>query len=180
LIFAQRIKHSANLRVDDIPKSRKTPFIKHRSISIELAVGLVLLIFLVEGCCFSLSIIGRPMMLYRQMETKADEYAVNLSETLAVPMWDYDDEQIRRIGAGFARNEFDCRHRSYHAMSMARFTFNSTGMRGNIKLNASCDVDHIGQPIGQASFSLSLDAYRRDLNWLRNTSVFSFWLFPWW
>jgi two-component system cell cycle sensor histidine kinase/response regulator CckA len=167
-LTAQRIKFRKSL--DDIPKSRKTPFIKHRSISIELAVGLVLLIFLVEGVLLLLIYNRQADVLYRQMETKADEYAVNLSETLAVPMWDYDDEQIRRIGAGFARNDLIADIVITDVNGEIHFQFHRDA--GEHQIERVVHVDHIGQPIGQASFSLSLDAYRRDLNWLRNTSVF--------
>ncbi len=41
----------------------------------------------------------------RDLESKADEYAINLSEILSVPLWDFDDEQIRIIGEGYARNK---------------------------------------------------------------------------
>jgi len=167
-LTAQRIKFRKSL--DDIPKSRKTPFIKHRSISIELAVGLVLLIFLVEGVLLLLIYNRQADVLYRQMETKADEYAVNLSETLAVPMWDYDDEQIRRIGAGFARNDLIADIVITDVNGEIHFQFHRDA--GEHQIERVVHVDHIGQPIGQASFSLSLDAYRRDLNWLRNTSAF--------
>jgi two-component system, cell cycle sensor histidine kinase and response regulator CckA len=79
--------------------------LKRRSISMELAISLVLLVIIVEGVLLVLIYNRQAKYLYNQLESKADEYAVNLAETLAVPIWDLDEEQIRRIGEGFARND---------------------------------------------------------------------------
>lgn len=79
--------------------------LRRRSISMELAISLVLLVFIVEGFLLFIIYNRHADYLYRQLHAKADEYAVNLSETLAVPIWDLDDEQIRRIGEGLARND---------------------------------------------------------------------------
>ena len=80
----------------------KTPsLLKARSLSRELAFSLVILVLLFEGFFSFFSITVRPNSLSRELEKKADEYAVNLSEILRVPLWDYDDEQIRMIGDGY-------------------------------------------------------------------------------
>jgi hypothetical protein len=79
--------------------------LRRRSISTELSISLVLLVVLVEGFLLALIYHRQADYLYRQLQAKADEYAVNLSETLVVPIWDFDDQQIRRIGEGLARND---------------------------------------------------------------------------
>lgn len=151
------------------PAIRGIRSLRRRSISTELSISLVLLLFLVQGVLLFLIYQRQAEDLYRQLQAKADEYAVNLSETLAVPMWDIDDQQIRRIGAGFARNNL--------------VTFILIGdTEGNVHYEFSrkaseeqtvraVQVFHMGKQIGHARFSLSLDAYRKDLTWLRNKAL---------
>jgi signal transduction histidine kinase len=148
---------------------RGTRFFNHRSISVELAISLVLLVILVEGLLLLLIYRQQVDELHRQMQTKADEYAVNLSETLAVPLWDYDDEQIRRVGEGFARNELiaGLTLRDLSGQVLYRFSRET----GEHSVPRVVPIDYFVEPIGQASFSLSLDSYRRDLIWLRNTAI---------
>ncbi len=142
---------------------------RRRSISIELAISLVLLVFLVEGVLLTMIYHRQADYLYRQLQLKADEYAVNLSETLAVPIWDLDDEQIRRIGDGFVRNDIvtailirDIDGNVYYEYS--RDTSENP-------ISREVPIVYTGKPIGQVSFALSLDAYRQDLTWLRNTAI---------
>ncbi|MCB2145931.1 MAG: response regulator [Deltaproteobacteria bacterium] len=143
--------------------------LRRRSISTELAVSLVLLVFLVEGILLVLIYNRQADELYRQLQAKADEYAVNLSETLAVPIWDYDDEQIRRIGEGFARNDLVASILIRDAGGTVIFEFSRNTTENPIVRDVP--IVHIGKPIGQARISLSLDAYRQDLKWLRNTAI---------
>jgi hypothetical protein len=71
------------------PRIRGIGSLRRRSISTELAISLVLLVAVVEGMLLILIYNRQADYLYRQLQLKADEYAVNLSETLAVPVWDY-------------------------------------------------------------------------------------------
>ena len=153
----------------DDSKKRGVGLFTHRSISLELAISLVLLVILVEGLLLLLIYRQQVEELNSQMQAKTDEYAVNLSETLAVPLWDYDDEQIRRVGEGFARNELiaGLTIRDVNGQFYYRFSRDT----GEHSVPRVVPIDYLGEPIGQASFSLSLDAYRRDLIWLRNTAI---------
>ena len=85
-----------------VRRSLRAP--RYRSLSAELSISLVLLVFLVEGVLLFFIYQRQAGFYYGQLQAMADEYATSLSETLAVPLWDYDDEQVRRIGESFARN----------------------------------------------------------------------------
>ncbi len=151
------------------PNIRGIDFLRRRSIATELAISLVLLVFVVEGVLLILIYNRQSDYLYRQLQAKADEYAVSLSETLVVPIWDFDDEQIRRIGEGFARNELVTTILISDAEGIVAYEFNrETAENQIVKV---VPIVHTGQPIGQARFALSLDAHRKDLIWLRNTAV---------
>jgi signal transduction histidine kinase/ActR/RegA family two-component response regulator len=129
----------------------------------------VILVILVEGILLVLIYNRQADELYHQLQAKADEYAVNLSETLAVPIWDYDDEQIRRIGEGFARNDLITSILIHDADGTVIYEF-SRGTAENAIVRV-VPIVHTGKPIGQARISLSLDSYRQDLTWLRNTAI---------
>jgi len=148
--------------------SRSIRLKRWRSISTELAVSLVLLVLLVEGVLLLLIYKQQADNLYRQLQEKADEYAVNLSETLAVPIWDLDDEQIRRIGEGFARNELVASVTIWDAELNLFYQFD----RGTTEAPIVREVPifHSAKIIGHAKVSLSLASYRQDLIWLRNTA----------
>jgi hypothetical protein len=79
--------------------------LKKRSISKELAVSLILLIILFEGVLLAYVYSRQSLFLVEELNKKADDYSVNLSEVLVVPIWDYDDEQIGKIGAGFIQRD---------------------------------------------------------------------------
>ncbi len=143
--------------------------LRRRSISTELAISLVLLVFIVQGVLLALVYNRQADDLYRQLEAKADEYAINLSETLAVPIWDLDDEQIRRIGEGFARNNLVTAILIRGADETVHYAFSRDN--GEAAIVREVSIIHTGKTIGQARFSLSLDAYRKDLRWLRNMSL---------
>lgn len=151
------------------PNVRGFRSLRRRSISIELAISLVLLVTMVEGVLLTLIYHRQADYLYRQLQLKADEYAVNLSETLAVPIWDLDDEQIRRIGDGFVRNDIVTTIRIRDIDGNVYYEFSRDTSENPI--NREVPIVYIGKPIGQVSFALSLDAYRQDLTWLRNTAI---------
>ena len=151
------------------PNLRGLGSLRRRSISNELAISLVLLVFLVEGVLLFLIYNRQADYLLRQLQLKADEYAVNLSETLAVPIWDLDDEQIRRIGEGFVRNDIvtTLSIRDPAGKVFYEFSRDTTGK----PIGRVVPIIYIGKPIGQVNFTLSMDVYRQDLTWLRNTAI---------
>jgi signal transduction histidine kinase/CheY-like chemotaxis protein/HAMP domain-containing protein len=140
-----------------------------RSISTELAISLVLLVLLVEGLLLFLIYKQQSEALLAQLQEKADEYAINLSETLAVPIWDLDDEQIRRIGEGYARNELVASIAIQNAEGLPFYQFDRDIDEEPIVREVP--IVHTGKTIGQARLALSLTAYRKDLVWLRNTAL---------
>ena len=140
-----------------------------RSLSTELAASLVLLVLLVEGVLLLLIYKQQADDLYRHLNEMADEYAVNLSETLAVPIWDLDDEQIRRIGEGFARNELVATIIIQDAELNLFYQFERQIAEAPIV--REIPIFHSAKIIGHAKISLSLASYRQDLIWLRNTAL---------
>jgi two-component system, cell cycle sensor histidine kinase and response regulator CckA len=156
--------------VSERPKLRIMGPLRSRSISRELAVSLVLLVLFFEGVML-LSLYNRQAdYLYQEIQKKADEYMLSLSETLAVPVWDYDTKQIRRIGEGFARNDLIDAIHILSAEGGVLFQFDRSSGEGR-HIERTIGIQHEGQEIGRVQIRLSLDTYRHDLAWLSNTLI---------
>ena len=108
--------------------------------------------------------------LLQELDKKADDYAENLSEVLVVPLWDYDDEQIGKIGISFLQsdviNEVHIKDAQGQTLFMALGRQDMLGL-----LNRSVDISHKGQVIGHADVVFSLGTIEKDLAWLRNTII---------
>ena len=106
--------------------------------------------------------------LLQELDKKADDYAENLSEVLVVPLWDYDDEQIGKIGISFLQN--DVIDEVHIKDARGKTLFIALGRQdGPGLLRRSVVISHKGQVIGYADLVFSLAAIEEDLAWLRNT-----------
>lgn len=76
-----------------------------RSLSRELAISFILLLILFQGLLLAYVYHRQSKILKQELEKKADDLTANLSEVLVVPLWDYDDEQIGKIGMAFLEFE---------------------------------------------------------------------------
>jgi PAS domain S-box-containing protein len=142
---------------------------KYRSISTELTISLVFLVFLVQGVLLFFMYNRQADYLYHQLLSKADEYARNLSETLSGPIWDYDDGQIRQVAQGFSRNELFTTLVVSDNKDTVFYEFHRQASPKQI--DREIGISHLGQEIGRARFSLSLDTFSNDLIWLRNIAI---------
>jgi len=140
---------------------------KDRSISKELAISLILLILLFEGVLLAYLYIRQSRFLLQELNKKADDYSVNLSEVLVVPIWDFDDEQIGKIGEGFVQNDIIDEIQIMNPEGKILFQSKDKPSATN-RIERSVDIRYQGQVIGFAKLFFSLDAYKKDLIWLRN------------
>ena len=138
-----------------------------RSISSELTVSLVLLLLIFEGIFLGALYYRQSQAALADLEATANEYAANLSTVLAIPIWDFDDEQIKKIGAGFAARDIVDEVHIEDREGRALYRRGTASGRGDT-IRRIVPVVHNEQAIGRVSFSLSLDTYRQDLAWLRN------------
>ena len=106
--------------------------------------------------------------LLQELEKKADDYAEKLSEVLVVPLWDYDDEQIGKIGISFLQS--DVIDEVHIKDTQGKTLFMAPGRQDVLGLpNRSVVISHKGQVIGRADLVFSLGTIEEDLAWLRNT-----------
>ena len=150
-------------------KPRRTGLFKRKSLSTELAISLVTVVVVVVGTILFLLYNRQTDYWYKQLQAKADEYAINLSETLAVPLWDFDDEQIRRIGEGYARNDVVTSIVIKNTDDTVLFQYRLD--KSTHQIVRERPIEQHGRQIGSVHLALSLDAYRSDQIWLRNIAI---------
>jgi PAS domain S-box-containing protein len=144
--------------------------IGRRSISKELTISLMLLVLLFEGILLAVVYNIQHRSRVRDLETQADSYAGNLAAVLAVPIWDYDDEQIAKIGTGYFRNPTVHEIQIRDAENKVLFEARKAGDSG-ARIGRQVEVVHQGQTIGTADLYLSPAARVAELVWLRNVII---------
>ncbi len=141
-----------------------------RSISRNLSLALLSILILVEGILLIFVYQRESAIMLHQIEVRADDYITNLGQVLAVPIWNFDEEQIEKIGSGFATYEL-VDGITIHD-DTGRVIFHSARRTaGKDSLQRSAVVIYNGQAIGRAELSVSLASYRRGLIWLQKALV---------
>jgi len=141
--------------------------LKTRSLSKELTASLMLLVFLFEGILLAVVYRVQSNAALAQLQEQADQTIVNLAEVLAVPIWDFDDEQIAKIGRGYVVNEVVDEIRITDADGRALYQASSKRISAR-QISRSGAIFHRDRQIGEVELTWSLDAYYADLLWLRN------------
>jgi len=139
-----------------------------RSISRELSISLFVLVAVLQGGLLFLVYDQQSKYLMGELENRADTYADNLKEILGVPIWNFNEEQIEKIGMGYEKNEI------FHKLKI-------TDTDGNILFQSKKDdadgklihrqgeIRFRNQVVGRVDFSISLERYSRDLGRIRNS-----------
>ena len=141
-----------------------------RSISKQVTINLMLLILLFEGILLAVVYHLQRQTQVRELAALADNYANNLAEVLAVPVWDYDDEQIAKIGEGYFRNQAVHEIRIWDADANVLFAARKDG-GGGARIARQVAIDHRDQTIGKVQLFLSPAVRMAELVWLRNVSI---------
>ena len=148
------------------PKARP----RSRSLSKELATSFILLLILFQGVLLAYVYNRQSRVLKQELENKADDLAANLSEVLVVPLWDYDDEQIGKIGMSFLA--YEVIDEVLIKDSRGKTLFNAfSGQGPQQRIQRSVKIVHRNQIIGYADLFFSLGTFERGLAWLRNTII---------
>jgi PAS domain S-box-containing protein len=156
-------------KVDRIISNQKAR-LGSRSISKELAISFILLLILFQGLLLGYGYNRQSKILKQELENKADDLAANLREVLVVPLWDYDDEQIAKIGLSFLAFEVIDEVTIKDSRGKTLFNVNS-GQGPQQRIRRSVEIVHRKQIIGYAELYFSLGGFKRGLGWLRNTIV---------
>lgn len=153
-----------------ISKSRPNRLLdrfRRRSISKELMISLMLLVFLFEGFLLAAVYSIQRRAEIQELQSLANNYSDNLAQVLAVPIWDFDDEQIEKIGNGYFGNRAITELCITDVSGKILFEARKEAA-GENRIERHAEIVHMDQAIGRVDLYLSPDAYITDLAWLRN------------
>ena len=134
---------------------------KRRSISRELTVGLIITIVIASAIAMSISYFNASRRAEAQLENKASEYTVSLTDILAIPLWNLDKEYIEGIGKAYAQNEFVQGLRIIDSWGKVYFQMEKEGEVPVV--HKTGDVSHEGESVGHIELSLT-SAYYREVS----------------
>ncbi|MFH1981463.1 MAG: ATP-binding protein [Pseudomonadota bacterium] len=140
---------------------------RKRSLSRELALSLFLILIVVEGALLILVYQVQTNALRQEIEAKADDYINKISGVLAVPVWNYDDEQIEKVGNGFLENEL-VSEIWIHDFSGKTLFRASRNPGETLRIERSQPIVYNGQTLGGVALSFTLKNYRRQTEALRD------------
>ena len=154
--------------MDNRTSPKPVQLLGRRSLSKELAVSLILVLILFQGVLLAYAYSRQSRFLMKELEMKAEDYAEKLSEVLVVPLWDYDDEQIGKVGLSFLQS--DVIDGVHIKDARGKTLFRASGRQSTQGvLNRSVAITYKDQVIGHADLIFSLGIINQDLAWLRNT-----------
>jgi PAS domain S-box-containing protein len=145
----------------------KTFNLKKRSLSFGLAVSLILIIIIVESGILGYIYSRQSQILLHELNKKADDHAANIGEVLAIPLWDFDDEQIKNIGSGYINKDIIAEIHIRDQQGKTLYKSAATDDDSE-RIARSVDIIYKDQLIGSARLSISLKPYQMELLWLRN------------
>jgi PAS domain S-box-containing protein len=148
-----------------VGKSIKT---KKRSISRELTISLFILVAVLQGGLLFLVYYQQSNYLMRELEARADTHVDNLVEILGVPIWNFNEEQIEKIGRGYVKNENIHELKIMDPQGNALFYSQESENAGQL-LQRKGEIRFRNQTVGRVSFSISLERYSQDLRRIRNS-----------
>jgi signal transduction histidine kinase/ActR/RegA family two-component response regulator len=135
----------------------------HRhAISRNLALSLLMVLILGQGLLMGGIYVHETQRLAHRQKTWADEAIENLRQVLAVPLWNFDNAQIARIGSGFFGNDQVVDLRIVDADGKMLYSRQRPGMAQG-RIHRSQPIVFNGQAIGQVDFSLSAKPFHREI-----------------
>lgn len=122
----------------------------------------MLMVLLFEGILLAVVYTTQHRSNLRELDSLADTYSDNLAQVLAVPLWDYDDEQIATIGTGYIRNPVV--HELLIADTDGNVLFEARKSLGAAASSAVPTSFTRGRPSGGWFFSCLLTSRHRSLS----------------
>jgi PAS domain S-box-containing protein len=146
--------------------------IKKRSLSWSLSVSLILIVIIVESAILGYIYSRQARLLLRELNNNADDHAANIGEILSIPIWDFDDEQIAKVGTGFLNKQIidEIHVQDQHGKTLFRSTENDISEN---YIERAVDVTYEEQIIGRVMLRFSMQPFQIELRRLRNAIVYA-------
>jgi two-component system cell cycle sensor histidine kinase/response regulator CckA len=133
-----------------------------RSISRALTVALVLTVMFTSAVAVILMYYNASQQAKARLEEKAHEYIVSLARILEMPLWNFDEETLKKIGAAYAQNELI--EKLTIADDTGRPYFDFTRESDAPLIKRKVNILHDGHVLGAVEISLT-SKYYREANW---------------
>ena len=146
--------------------------LKTKSLSFSFSISLILIIILVESALLGYFYTRQSRLLLKELNNRADDHAINIGEILAIPIWDFDDEQITNIGTGFFNKEIVDEIHIQDQNGQTLFISRAENFSAD-HIERSVEVKYKGQIIGRARLRFSMQPYQMEMGWLRNTILYA-------
>lgn len=151
-----------------IPRSQH----RSHSISRELTRTLILILVIVACVAFSVNYVLATQKARRELDKKADEYIVALTDILTIPLWTLDRETVTVIGKTYIQSEF-----------VSSLTITSDNISLSLKserpdtrseISRRGDVVYSDERLGSVEISMTSSYYRalyRQLFWSSSLTI---------
>ena len=142
------------------------------SISRELTRTLILILVLVACVAFSLNYIIATQKAKKELEKKADEYIIALTDILTIPLWTLDRETVTVIGKTYIQSEFV----SHLTITSENISLSLKSERPDTQSEISREgqVVYSGELLGSVNISMTSSYYRalyRQLFWSSSVTI---------
>ena len=168
--FFGREMNKKKLKPDSKRKGNK----KSRSISIDLTISIVVVVVIVFALVVSVSYLTVSRKAKTQLEEKANEYIVNLIDSLELPIWNMDEESVIKIGESYIDNELVAVLRITEPDGSVKFQKVIDDKQDLIK--RSGEISHDGQLLGHVEIELTKHLYEESNRQLLKTSILTMWV----
>jgi PAS domain S-box-containing protein len=139
---------------------------KHHSISKRLSLGLIITLIVVASISLVVNYILSSQKARAELEIKSNEYIAALTDTLRLPIWEYNEEAIKTIGVSYFQNEFVAQLLVEGPDGLVFFKNEKPDEQSVV--SKSNDILHDGQFIGRVHIALASGYYKavnRQIFW---------------
>lgn len=136
---------------------KRTPPGEGRSIAKDLTFGLIGTVLVVSLISVSLSYYFFRKNAQAQLVGKADEIVSSLTQTLAVPLWNFDDKTIESIGTTYSQQEIISFLDIVDSNDTVFFQFNKENTVSSLERTGT--IHYQGEDVGSYSIGFSRDQY---------------------
>ena len=142
------------------------------SISRELTRTLIFILVIVACVAFSLNYVIATQKAKRELDKKADEYIIALTDILSIPLWTLDRETIMVIGKTYIQSEFV----SQLSISSENISLALKSERPGTQseISRQGQVVYSGELLGSVKISMTSSYYRslyRQLFWSSGMTI---------
>ncbi len=143
---------------------------KNRSISRELIFFLVMTVVVVSAIVISFTLFNMSQKAKARLDDQADESITTITKILALPLWNVNEVNIKRIGVAYAQNELVARLRITDKFGMVYF--NISKEHGASLVVRKAQIFYKDKLVGHVEIALTSEHYKElNRNLLRTNII---------